>query len=149
MSGALQEVKGVVRAEASFKDKRAVIVLDETKTPLSALLTVKTRHHTFRLTPLLPVAKADREKAVQVLKAVKGVKEAKAVDEGVAVTLKPDEAVRYGDLVAALQKAGITVRERAEGSQEKQRQENQQNSQGDDCCSPPKEEGTQQGGCCG
>ena len=117
--------------------------------PLSALLTVKTRHHTFHLTPLLPVDKADREKAVQALKAVKGVKEAKAVYEGVAVTLKPDETVRYGDLVGALQKAGITVRERAEGSKEKHRHENRQNSQGDDCCSPPKEEGTQRGGCCG
>jgi len=145
----LQEVKGVVKAEASFKDKRAIIVLDETKTPLSALLTLKARHHTFRLTPLLPIDKADREKAVQALKAVKGVKEAKAVDEGVTVTLKPDETVRYGDLVAALQKAGIAVRERAEGSQEKHRKENHQNSQSDDCCSPPKEEGTQRGGCCG
>jgi len=148
-----------MKAEASFKDERAVIVLDETKTPLSALLTVKTHYHTFRLTPLLPLDKANREKAVQALKAVKGVKEAKAVDEGVAVTLKPDETVRYGDLVAALQKAGITLRERVEGSQEKQRQENLQGSQGsdccsppmqgDDCCNPPKEEGTQRGGCCG
>jgi copper chaperone CopZ len=149
LSEALQAVKGVVKAEASFKDKRAFVVLDETKTPLSALLTVKTRYHTFRLTPLLPIAKADREKAVQALKAVKGVKEVKAVDEGVAVTLKPDETVRYGDLVAALQKAGIAVREQVESSQEKQRQENQQSSQGDDCCSPPKEEGTQRDGCCG
>jgi len=145
----LQKVKGIVKAEASFKDKRAVIVLDETKTPLSALLTMKTHYHTFRLTPLLPVAKADREKAVQALKAVKGVKEAKAVDEGVVVTLKPNETVRYGNLVAALQKAGITVRERVKDSQEKHRQENQQSSQSDDCCSPPKEEGTQRGGCCG
>ena len=87
--------------------------------------------------------------AVQALRAVKGVKEAKAVDEGVVVTLKPDKTVRYGDLVAALQKAGITVRERVEDSQERQRQVNQQGSQGDDCCSPPKEEGTQRGGCCG
>ena len=118
-----------MKAEASFKDKRAVIVLHETKTPLSALLTVKTRHHTFRLTPILPVAKADREKAVQALKAVKSIKEAKAVDEGVAVTLKPGETVRYSDLVAALRKAGITVREQAEGSQEKHRHENEQNSQ--------------------
>jgi len=134
LSEALREVKGVVKAEASFKDKRAIIVLDETKTPLSALLTLKTRHHTFRLTPLLPVDKAEREKAIQVLRAVKGVKDAKAVDEGVVVTLKSDETVRYGDLVTALQKAGIAVRERAEGSQEKHRQENRSNSQGDDCC---------------
>ena len=84
-----------MKAEASFKDKRAIIVLDETKTPLSALLTLKARHHTFRLTPLLPIDKADREKAVQALKAVKGVKEAKAVDEGVTVTLKPDETVLW------------------------------------------------------
>jgi len=139
----LQKVKGVVKAEASFKDKRAVIVLDETKTPLSALLTMKTHYHTFRLTPLLPVDKADSEKAVQALRAVKGVKEAKAVDEGVVVTLKPNETVRYGDLVAALQKAGIAVRERAEGSQEKHRQENQQSSQGDDCCNSPNADETQ------
>jgi len=65
-------------------------------------------------------APASEVYAVQALKAVKGVKEAKAVDEGVVVTLKPNETVRYGGLVAALQKAGITVRERVEGSQERQ-----------------------------
>ncbi len=135
MSWALQSVKGVLKAEASFKDKRAVIVLDEAKTPLSALLTVKTRYHPFRLTPLLPVDKTSREKAIQALKAVKGVKEVKAVDDGVAVTLNPDATVRYGDLLAALQKAGITLRDLSKQPQEKQRQENQQGAQGSsNCC---------------
>lgn len=146
LSQSLQRVKGVVKAEVSFKDRRAVIVLDETKTPLSALTTVKTAHHQFRLIPLLPVDKADRERAVRALKEVKGVEEGKVVDEGVAVTLKPNETVRYGDLVATLQKAGIPVRDWPESSQGR---ENRQDECNDDCCSPPsKGEQMKSGGCC-
>lgn len=84
MEATLKGIKGVESAKVSFKDKQAVVVLDETKTPLSALPTeVRRRHHTFRLTLFIPVAEKDGEKAAKALRSVKGVKKVK-VERGKA-----------------------------------------------------------------
>jgi len=112
LEATLKGIKGVEKAGVSFKDKRAVVVLDETKTPLSALpMEVRRRHHTFRLTLFVPIAEKDREKAAKALQGVKGVKTVKAEKGGVLVTWDEKTAIRYGDLVAALQKEGVKVEE--------------------------------------
>ncbi len=112
LTKALKSVKGVQKAEVSLKGKCAFVTLDESKTPVSTLVAQTHKQVSYRLTLLLPISnwdKADREKAVQVLKRVKGVANVKADKSGLLVSFDPKATVRYSELVGTLTKNGFKV----------------------------------------
>lgn len=114
LKGAIKSVKGVEKVEVSLKEKRAFVVLDETQTPLSSLVAHSQKKVHYRLTLLLPIenwSKVDKDKAVNAVKAVKGVDEVKANKEGLLVKFQPQGTVRYNDLSKALEKSGFKVLE--------------------------------------
>lgn len=109
LTRALKSVRGIQDASVSFKEKRAVVKLDEKANLVSAIEQV---HKTvpYRLALLLPVenwANVDRGKAVKTVKEVKGGLEAKEHEQGILVTFQPKASVRYQDLIATLSRAGF------------------------------------------
>jgi copper chaperone CopZ len=112
LEGAIKSVKGVEKVEVSLKEKRAFVVLDETQTPLSSLVAQSQKKVHYRLTLLLPIEnwdKVDRNKAINAVKAVKGVAEVKANSEGLLVKFQPQGTVRYSELSKALENSGFKV----------------------------------------
>ncbi|MFN3422782.1 MAG: heavy-metal-associated domain-containing protein [Armatimonadota bacterium] len=112
LKGAIKSVKGVEKVEVSLKEKRAFVVLDETQTPLSSLIAQSQKKVHYRLTLLLPIenwGKVDQNKAINAVKAVKGIAEVKANNEGLLVKFQPKETVRYNDLSKALRDSGFKV----------------------------------------
>lgn len=112
LKGAIKSVKGVEKVEVSLKEKRTFVVLDETQTPLSSLIAQSQKKVHYRLTLLLPIenwGKVDQNKAINAVKAVKGVAEVKANNEGLLVKFQPQGTVRYDDLSKALKNSGFKV----------------------------------------
>jgi len=112
LTRALKSVRGVQEASVSFKEKRAVVKLDEKANPVSVVVEQVHKAVPYRLALLLPVenwANVDRGKAVKTVKGVKGVAEAKEHEQGILVTFQPKASVRYQDLIATLSRAGFKL----------------------------------------
>jgi copper chaperone CopZ len=112
LTRALKSTKGVQDASVSFKEKRAVVKLDEKANPVTAIIEQVHKAVPYRLALLLPVenwANVDRGKAVKTVKEVKGIAEAKEHEQGILVTFQPKASVRYQDLVETLSRAGFKL----------------------------------------
>ncbi len=112
LTKALKGVSGVQKAEVSLKDKRAIVTLDESKTSVSNLVAQIQKQVPYRLTLLLPIEnweKADRNKAAQVIKEVKGIADVREDKSGLLVSFDPKATVRYSELTESLARAGFKV----------------------------------------
>ncbi len=112
LARALKSTKSVRDASVSFREKRAIVKLDEKANPVSAIVEQVHKAVPYRLALLLPVenwANVDRAKAVKTVREVKGVAEAKEHEQGILVTFQPKASVRYQDLVETLSRAGFKL----------------------------------------
>lgn len=143
LTKALKSVNGVQKAEVSLKEKRAFVILDESKTPVSNLVAQTHQKVSYRLNLLLPIenwGKVDQNKAIETVKRLKGVTEVKADKAGLLLSFNPKETVRYSDLAEALNKAGFRVLNpsaKANGNEHSGSHDGseQGNSQEGSCCS--------------
>lgn len=107
---ALSNLKGVRKVMASAESQRVIVVLDESQSPLSALLAELRKREQERWTLLVgiePQGEKNLAKAEGALKGVKGVAMAKATKEGVLVLWDERTPLRYRDLLTAVEKVGL------------------------------------------
>ncbi|MFA0765701.1 MAG: hypothetical protein BDTLLHRC_000654 [Candidatus Fervidibacter sp.] len=107
---ALSNLKGVRKVMASAESQRVIVVLDESQSPLSALLAELRKREQERWTLLVGIEPQDEKnlaKAEGALKGVKGVAMAKATKEGVLVLWDERTPLRYRDLLTAVEKVGL------------------------------------------
>lgn len=158
LTKALKSASGVHKAEVLLKDKRAIVVLDESKVPVSDLIAQTHKQVPYRLALLLPIEdweKADQNKAVQVVKELKGISDVKADKLGLLVSFDTKVTVRYNELTEALAKADFKVLNSPASSTNQERND-QSKSQGqcgshkNSCCSESKScQGDSHSGCKG
>jgi copper chaperone CopZ len=107
---ALSNLKGVRKVMASAESQRVIVVLDESQSPLSALLAELRKREQERWTLLVGIEPQDEKnlaKAEGALKGVKGVAMAKATKEGFLVLWDERTPLRYRDLLTAVEKVGL------------------------------------------